>query len=394
MIVGAALPSAALAQVASQITPQSFAPPIQGGLGGGASVGASPGLDTPAGADKLFVTLRGVTIEGGFPQLASDADLLRARLMGKRVSGAEIFAAARDLEAAYARAGYVLVRVTLPRQKIVNGADLRLLVIDGTIERVETKNLPERVRARIAALVEPLVGVHPVMLKELERRILLAGDVPGVILRSTLAPRSVTGATVLVIEANYQPVNGIFSADNSLATALGHYQIGIGGYFNSVLGLGELAYIRATGGTDSVFSDYPRNRILAAGLIVPIGTDGLTFNVEGTIARTTPDADGGLQSSDQFRRLSGRLRYPWIRSRDFNFASQLVFDAQDERDSILLAPSNAPLFQDRLRILRLTNEADYLASWGGTFSGTITPSVGLDVLGARTAADATSVLPL
>ena len=60
----------AAAQVASQITPGSFAPPIQGGLGGGASVGASPGLDTPPGADKLFVTLRAVTIEGGFPELA------------------------------------------------------------------------------------------------------------------------------------------------------------------------------------------------------------------------------------------------------------------------------------------------------------------------------------
>ena len=388
----------AVAQVASQITPQSFAPPIQGGLGGGASVGASPGLDTPPGADKLFVTLRGVTIEGGFPQLAPEAEALRARLMGRRVSGAEIFAAARDLEAAYARAGYVLVRVTLPQQKIVNGADLRLLVIDGTIERVETRNVPSSVRGRIASLVEPLVGVHPVMLRDLERRILLAGDVPGVVLRSALAPGSVTGATVLVIEANYQPVNGIFSADNSLSRQLGTFQIGVGGDFNSLLGLGELAYIRATGDPNSdpngIFSDYPRNRILAAGLIIPIGNDGLTFNVEGTLARTAPEADGGLQSTDQFQRESARLRYPWVRSRNFNFASQLVFDIQDERESILLAPTSLPLFQDRVRVLRLTNEADYLASWGGTFSGTLTPSVGLDVLGARTAANATPTLPL
>ena len=55
------------------------------------------------------------------------------------------------------------------------------------------------------------------MLHELERRILMAGDRPGVILSSTLAPGSVTGATVLVVEAKYQPVNDIVTAENSLA---------------------------------------------------------------------------------------------------------------------------------------------------------------------------------
>ena len=51
--------------------------------------------------------------------------------MGRPVSGADIFAAARALEAAYANAGYVLVRITLPPQKLVNGSKLRLVVVDG-----------------------------------------------------------------------------------------------------------------------------------------------------------------------------------------------------------------------------------------------------------------------
>ena len=358
-----------------------------------------PGLDTPPGAEKLFVTLRGVEIESGFPGLAGDAEAIRARLMGRRVSGADIFAAARDLEAAYAKAGYVLVRVTLPRQKLVNGAVLRLFVINGYIERVETKDLPDRVRSRIAAVVGPLIGVHGIMLAELERRILLAGDTPGVILSSALAPGSVTGATILVINAKYQPVNGILNADNTLSEALGHYQVGIGADFNSVFGFGELFYLRVTAapedGTNGFLSDYPRNRILAAGVIVPLGIDGLTFNAEGTIARTTPEAANGLQSTDQFRRLSARLRYPWIRRRNVNFSSQLVFDVQDEKDSILIEPDTLPLSLDRVRVLRVLNEADYLASWGGAFTASLTPSFGLNVLGARTAAEAAqTVIPL
>ncbi len=403
----------ARAQVASQITPGSFAPPLQGGLGGGLAIGQSPGLDTPAGADKLFVTLRGVTVEGGFPQLAGDAAAVRARLMGSRVSGADIFAAARDLEAAYARAGYVLVRVTLPQQKLANGSDLKLLVIDGFIERVDTSRLPDPIRRRIDSLTAPLVGQHGIMLRDLERRILLAGDVPGTVLRSTLAAGSTLGATVLVIEANYQPVNGILTADNSLPSALGRFQVGVGADLNSVLGTGELVYLRATGdpvgGTGGFFADHPRNRILAAGFIAPLGPSGLTFNLEGTLARTAPSAAASLPgSTDQFRRLSTRLRYPWIRARNKNFATQLIFEAEDEQDNLFLAPVSLPLFLDRVRVLRVANEADYLVPTfgptqgplagkfgGGSITATLTPSVRPRTCWARARRpNASPVLPL
>ena len=187
------------------------------------------------------------------------------------------------------------------------------------------------------------------MLHELERRILLAGDTPGVLLSSTLAPGSVAGATVPAIEAKYQPVNEIVTADNSLARALGRYQIGVGADFNSILGFGELGYVRVNGDPGAgFFSDHPRNRSLAVGEIVPLGIDGVTFNVEATDARTTPEASAGTQASDQFDPLSFRLREPWICSRDLNFAQQLVFDLQDERDG-LIAPASLPLFEDRLR---------------------------------------------
>ena len=389
----------AFAQTASQITPQTFAPPVQSGSVGGVAIGESPGLRAPAGAEKLFVTLSDVRVDdGGLPALAGEEDGLRKKFKGARISGAAIFAAAQELEAAYAKAGYVLARVTLPPQELVNGAVLRLVVVDGFIERIVTKGVSNRVRQRVADLLGPLTGVHGLKLTELERRILLAGDTPGVALRTTLTPGSTIGATVLVVDAKYQPVVGTLTADNSLPAGLARYQIGVGADFNGALGFGELIYLRATGdpeaGTDGFFSDKPRNRILAAGFIAPLGIDGLTFNVEGTQARTTPVAVDGVQSTDQFQRLSLRLRYPWTRSRDFNSATQLIFDAQDERRSLLIAPTTLPVSEDRLRVLRIANEADCLASWGGAFSAALTASFGLDALGARTAAEASPLLPL
>ena len=387
----------AQAQSASQITPKTFAPPVAQTLSAGFSIPEGARLTTPAGAEKLYVRIGGATIQDGFATLEPANRAVIARLAGKRVSAAELFEAARALELAYIKAGYVLVRVVLPPQRLKDGATVRFRVIDGTIERIETKSLPDRVRGRIDAILAPLVGKHGLMLGEIERRVLLAGDVPGVILRSTLAPGSTPGATVLVIEATDQPVNLLVTADNSLSRSLGHYQLGIGADFNSVFGLGELIYVRTNAdpnlGTNGFLNPDPRNRMLSAGFILPVGIDGLAFNAEGTQARTDPLATGGIGSADLFQRLSLRLRYPWLRSRDMNFASEIAFDAQDERSSLLLSGFGIPLSEDRLRILRLAGEGDALTSWGGTFNGRAGISLGLDGLGARTAEEAT-VVPL
>jgi hemolysin activation/secretion protein len=390
------LPGAAAAQTASQITPPSFRPSLE--RQGGFDLPGTPGLATPAGAEKLFVKLSGVSVKGGLPALAGATTELEAKLTGREISGADVFAAARDLEAAYAAAGYVLVRVILPPQQLVNGAQLKLVVVDGFIERIETKDVPERVRSRITTLVGPLTGRRGLMLWEIERSVLLAGDTPGVVLRSTLAPGKGEGATILVIDATYQAVSETLSFDNTLATTLGRTTLGAGLDFNSVAGLGELVYLRASGhpddGENGFFERYPRNRTLAAGFILPLWIDGLTFNAEVTDARTTPLAVQGIQTTDTFDRLSLRLRYAWLRGRNSNFNSEIAFDAQDERQSLFVGGDPVPLSLDRLRIVRFVNDGDVLTPWGATITGRVAASFGIDGLGARTAADASPILPL
>jgi hemolysin activation/secretion protein len=391
------LPAAAQAQTASQITPPSFRPNIE--RQGGFALNGGGGLATPNGAEKLSVRLSGVQVKGSLPALAAAVAEIQQRLVGRAVSGAEIFAAARDLEAAYAKAGYVLVRVVLPPQHLVNGARLKLTVVDGFIERIELKDVPERVRQRIAGLLQPLVGQRGVTLVELERRVLLAGDTPGTLLRSTLAAGKAEGATVLVIEAKYQPVSALLTFDNALSAALGRTTVGAGLDFNSVAGLGELIYLRANGhpevdGGNGYFDRYPTNRALAAGVIVPLWIDGLTFNAEGTDARTTPRINQGIQTTDTFRRLSLRLRYAWLRGRAANFNSEVLFDAQDEVQSLFVASTAVPLSEDRVRVIRFVNDGDVLTPWGAGISGRVTASFGVDGLGARSAANATALLPL
>ncbi len=50
----------------------------------------------------------------------------------------------------------MLARVILPPQKLVDGSRLRLVVVSGYIQRLELKDVPERVRTRLALLLAPL----------------------------------------------------------------------------------------------------------------------------------------------------------------------------------------------------------------------------------------------
>lgn len=302
----------AFAQTASQITLQTFQPELQKS-GSGFDLPEISGQAAPEGSEKLTVHIAGVVVEGGLPALAAEAARLEASLTDKTVTAADLFAASDRLQSAYLAAGYGLVRVVLPAQRVVNGATLRIIVIDGFLEKIDTAHLPENIRGRVDAVMAPLVGRKSVTNAVIERQLLLAGDLPGTVLRSTLSKGAEAGGSVLTVEARYKPVIFSTSMDNRLSDELGRYSAGVGVDFNSLLGFGEQFYIRASGAPrfdqdDGFFSDAPRNRSLAAGTTLPIGIDGLTFNLEATASRTVPKADVlGLIYQSDFTRYSARL---------------------------------------------------------------------------------------
>ena len=392
-------PVAALhAQTASQITPRTFAPlreaPPTAPLGLPADTMRAP----PAGADALFVTLAAVEPSGG--ALAPDTlAALRARLVGKRISVTEIFTAAGEAEVAEARRGRVLVRVTVPQQDLRDGATLRLAVIEGFVERVDVDGVPARVRGVVAAMARRLTDARDVTLADLDHRLTLVGDIPGLAITTTLSPGTQPGGVVLRIAGTHRPVAGFVSIDNTLPDSLGRTAVGVGIDLNSLAGGGELIYLRASGlpsgGSTGFFDRTPRNRAVAAGLVVPLTTDGLKLVVEATDARTSPRR-GPPQLpafASRFERLSASLRYPLVRRRGASVGLEARIDAQRERVRIV-DPAILPLSEDRLRIARLSGDATIALPGGGFAGAALEGSVGLDVLGARGAADATPLLPL
>ncbi len=69
-------------------------------------------------AEKLSFVLLGFDIEGEFDEFVAIRHELAAPLIGRRVTVAEIFDFATKLQAAYVRAGYLLVRVVVTPQEL------------------------------------------------------------------------------------------------------------------------------------------------------------------------------------------------------------------------------------------------------------------------------------
>ena len=127
---------------------------------------------------------------------------------------------------------------------------------------------------------------------------------------------------------------------------------------------------------------------------MPLWIDGLTFNAEYTDARTTPQAVAGCRPPTRSIGCRCGCAMPGCAGATANFNSEVSFDAQDEKQSLFVGGGPVPLSQDRLRIVRFVNDGDVLTPWGATISGRATASFGIDGLGARTASQASAILPL
>lgn len=81
-------------------------------------------LTAPPGAENVFLTPSDLRIDGAFDELAEANAAARKAVVGRNQSVAALFDTAAALEKAYADAGYFLVRVTIPAQKLVQASSV------------------------------------------------------------------------------------------------------------------------------------------------------------------------------------------------------------------------------------------------------------------------------
>lgn len=379
-------PTAAAAQsmLPSQITPPTFRPEPNRGVES-RGFPAGPTLVVPPGAD-LVVRIRSVEVEGGLGELAPTTSEILKPWFGRRMSVAEMQGLALAIEAAYANAGYVLVRVGIPPQELKDGDTLRLVVVDGFIEDIDVAAVPDAVRAPVLGRVSALIGQKSIKLATIERHVMLAGEVSGVRLRSALARGKSEGGTRLILEAEHERLVGAIVADNRLSDTFGRWQVAASGVVNSALGWGEQGY--ATIGRDGSGLADPTEPwpmfVFAAGLVLPIGTDGFTLNPEFTRSLTrTPSIAFVPGTEGLMHRWSLRAAYPLIRQRAQTLDVRL--SGEHIQQSIDTPDLDSRLSEDVYHVAR--GGADFSAALDGGLwvQFGVTLSQGL---GGRTANDA------
>ena len=349
-MAGQAHAQAAPPPAASVVTPKDIAPrPLEAPQ---ASLPAAAAAKPPAGSENLRFRPSVIEVEGGLPALAADERALTSAVSGVQISVAEFYALAAKIEAAYERRGYPFARVAVPPQHLADGQPARLIVVDGFIEQVDVSAVPKRLRGRMRSLLWPLVNKHWLRYGELERRLMLAGDTPGVQIRSAIATGRQDGGVRLIIEVTSHVVGGSVSADNNLGPAFRGREGSIQLALNSPFGLGEQAYVLLSGDPavsgESLGRNAPR-RVIAGGLSVPLGVEGLKATAEATQSVTQP-LGGLFATRDVFTRYAFRLTEPFIRTRTQDLDVTLSFEDMVERQT---APQFAViLFEDRYRLFR------------------------------------------
>ncbi len=369
---------------------------------GGSSAGPSfegAAVGAPKDAAKRFAQIRRVQLEGAFPEFQAQTAALIAKIEGRRVSLADAYQFAGEVQRIYASAGYALVSVTLEPKTFAQG-EIRLVVTDGFIESLDLSAVPERSRALVASRLNALIGRRHVRIAEIQRHILLLGELFGIAGSSSSRPGSQRGGTILVIAVAETPVTAIAAVSNILPKNYGSVLFSKGVNVNNAFGLGENIHadVSSSEDLDRVLDGTAKFEFFGIGGTLPIGVDGFDLAAAYSQVRSRPTplpntfigAPGDEFVAGDVQRASLRANYPLLLTVDNVVRVQLGFDYVTNSLGVgpqaVLGGSGQPtfgLYRDQYEDIRLAGEwaVNFPWSWGGKAVSTVFYTHGL---GGRT----------
>ncbi|MEA1648680.1 POTRA domain-containing protein [Nitrospirillum sp. BR 11164] len=348
--------------------------PTPGAPGAAITVPKATAAQAPQGAEQYSFALKGVVIEGATAFPAAELAAFYAGLVGKTVTVADMFKVANDIEVRYRDAGYITSRVVVPEQTIEDGR-FRIQVIEGFVADIRFDDDIGPARAAVARLLEPLRGVTPISVGEIERRLLLADDLPGLTVRASLEPSpTILGASIIVVKSERKAVDASLAFDNRNTPYVGAFEW-VGSV--SVNSFGEHADRLTL--TSKVSTPFRREWFVQGGYQGMFSSDGLTAGLTSSFSRASPGQElDQLNVHSRVASEMGTVTYPIIRSRLENLRAFGEFEYRDIRTTL-----GADLFnQDHLRIFRAGVSYDKTDTWDGITAVRGTVHQGLDILDA------------
>ena len=342
----------------------------------------TPVLDKPVRPvmtmpEGLTVTVSAFKIIGAVSYTESELAPLVSSWLGKTLDVNGLNEAAGAITRYYQSHGHFLTYAYLPAQKVADGV-IELAVMEGRLENVEVATAQdvrlqdEVIQAHVGDLTEAKTVTQP----EMERRLLLLNDIPGVVARAAFTPGTATGSADMVVSvAEDEPLSAQLELNNHGSRPTGEYMLGASFHFKDLFGVGDST---RAGMVASNTGNVVNSNLSTS---VPVGGKGWT--VGAGISRlsyqlgTNFSALGGI---GQATVLSVNTGYPLIRSFSRNLDFQASLSAKKLKDEIQLTAVINPKNSNVLKAGFNFNQKDQFLG-GGSVAASVNLSQGRLTLG-------------
>ena len=336
---------------------------------------ARPTLNLP---DGVSVTVSDFRISGATSYSAAQLAELVKPWVGKRLDIAGLNEAAGALTRYYQANGHLLSYAYLPAQRVADGV-IELAVLEGRLEGVQIVTAQE-VRLRddvIQAHTDSLTAPGPLLQADVERKLLLLNDMPGVTARAAFTPGATTGGADMVVSvAEDEPLEMRAEINNHGTKSTGQYRAALTLQFRDLFGFGDSTTVRGAASN--------KGSLVTGSLStsVPVGGDGWKLGANlSRVQYTLAGNFAALGAVGQADALGFDASYPLRRTADNSVYLKAGLDHKRLRDDQQIVPGS--LIIKRNDSGDVGGSFDYRDSIGGLSAGSATVTLGqLRVAGA------------
>lgn len=283
----------------------------------------------------------------------------------------------RDRAAALFFRQGILARVEIPEQQIAGGR-LAIEVIEAHLAEVRVSGDVGPVRRKIEQYINKARSDGPFDLDKVQRYLLLASDIPGVQITTTIQPvPGQRGAVALEIGVTRDPIDATLNVNNMASETAGPWTALARIDLNSVTSFGERTSISAY-----ATKDLKQQRLVQFTQEGRLGSEGLTGRISLSYAEGHPGGLlGWLGLNTQSIVSSAELSYPIIRRRRENLTLADGIELVNQKTRF----GDFTLSDDRIRVAyaRLSgNLSDAIGKLPVSVAGSLEVRKGIDILNA------------
>jgi hemolysin activation/secretion protein len=224
--------------------------------------------------------------------------------------------------------GYFVARAYIPAQSMENGL-VEIAVIEGTYGAFDMKNSSLVDTAEVQGFMDHLKGGELVSTMSLERQMLLINDLSGAqVTNAEVYPGAAVGTSDFRITVSPTPkYNGYAIADNYGSRYTGENRLSVGGYINSLSGIGDTlslsGLISNTADLKNIRLAYDR----------PLGYSGLKGGVSASMTDYTLDEINNYEAYGRTDSYNVYVSYPTIKTRAHTQTLEASLDHKEMKDT-------------------------------------------------------------